>query len=117
MKFATPLVLATLAVGPAWAEHHESHDDHRDHDTMMEEMDHMDAVSGTGVVNAIDMAGRTVNLSHDPIPVLGMPAMTMDMAVGEDAHLHGLSPGTAVDFTLVKGPDGIYQIGTVTARE
>lgn len=93
---------------------------HGDHETMMDDMEHMDAidtVSGTGVVNAVNIDMRMVNLSHDPIPALGMPAMTMDMAVSDDVMLHGLNPGTSVDFTLVKGPDGIYQIGSVTARE
>jgi Cu/Ag efflux protein CusF len=109
-----------LWTGPALADHHGDESGgggHGDHDAMMEDMADMDGVRGTGVINSIDAAARTVNLSHDPIPVAGMPAMTMDMAVADGVMLHDISPGTAVDFTLVKGPDGIFQVGSVSQRE
>jgi Cu/Ag efflux protein CusF len=101
---------------PALADHH-GDSGHGDHDALMEDMADMDGVSGTGVINSVDAAARTVNLSHDPIPAAGMPAMTMDMAVADGVMLHDIAPGTAVDFTLVKGPDGIFQVRSVSQKE
>jgi len=107
-----------LLAGPVFADHHGEHSDgHGDHDAMMEDMAEMNGVAGTGVINSVDTAARTVNLSHDPIPVAGMPAMTMDMAVADGVMLHDLADGTPVDFTLVKGADGIFQIGALSPRK
>ena len=36
---------------------------------------------GTGTVNSVDPAQHKVNLSHNPIPEIGWPAMTMDFPV------------------------------------
>jgi Cu/Ag efflux protein CusF len=33
---------------------------------------------GAGTVNSVDLAQHKVNLSHNPIPEIGWPAMTMD---------------------------------------
>ena len=58
-------------------------------------------VSGTGTVRSIDAAKRVVNLSHDPIPAIGWPQMTMDFTVGPQVDLSTVKPGQAVEFTLV----------------
>jgi Cu/Ag efflux protein CusF len=68
------------------------------------------AVEGKGVVNAIDVDGRSVNLSHEPIPSIGWPSMTMDMQVVEGVDLSGIADGAPVRFTLGRGADGIYVI-------
>lgn len=67
-------------------------------------------VSGTGVINAIDAEEHSVNLSHEPIPAIGWPAMTMDFEVADDVDLSALEKGDAVAFTLERGADGIYTI-------
>jgi Cu/Ag efflux protein CusF len=69
--------------------------------------------SGTGTINAVDAARRTVNLSHEPIPGVGWPAMTMDVPVGPSVDLGAVRPGTRVTFTLRRGPDGLYRIDSV----
>ena len=56
--------------------------------------------TGTGTVNTVDAAARTVNLSHGPIAALGWPAMTMDFAVAPGVDLQSLTPGTRVDFRI-----------------
>jgi Cu/Ag efflux protein CusF len=74
------------------------------------------AISGTGVVNAVDPAKRTVNVTHEPIAALGWPAMTMDFAVPEGVDLSALKQGAQVAFTLSRGADGIYMIDGITTR-
>ena len=60
---------------------------------------------GIGTVNAIDAEAATVNLSHEPIPAIGWPAMRMDFAVGPDVALEGVETGEQVVFTLEKTGD------------
>lgn len=67
-----------------------------------------------GLIHAIAPDGSSVNLTHDPIPNVGWPAMTMDLGLSERATLDGVEVGSVVIFTLERGPDGIYQIGTIT---
>ncbi len=76
----------------------------------------VDVISGTGAVNAVDPAKRTVNVSHAPISALGWPNMTMDFAVAEDVDLTTLKPGDKIAFTLSRGADNIYMIDGITAQ-
>lgn len=71
--------------------------------------------SGTGTINAVDIEHRTVNISHDPIPAIGWPAMTMDMAVAPSVDLDAVAPGSQVTFSLSRGADGVYVIGSLSA--
>ncbi len=69
--------------------------------------DGIDAV-GTGVVHAVTEEGE-LSLSHDPIPALGWPAMTMDLPV------RGFDPTTApigepVELALAKAEGGLYAV-------
>ena len=70
-------------------------------------------VEAVGVIHGIDVDGRAVILSHDPIPAIGWPAMTMDLNVAPDADLTGIKPDMVVRFTLDRGPDGLYRIATI----
>lgn len=67
-------------------------------------------IAGKGVINAVDAPGRSVNLSHEPIPAIGWPSMTMDMKVADGIDLSKLKKGDAVTFQLDRGGDGIYMI-------
>lgn len=73
-----------------------------------------DHVHASGTVNSIDEAGRKINLSHGPIPQIGWPAMTMDFAVAPSVDLKAVAPGARVDFTLDKGPDGIFLVESLS---
>ena len=55
----------------------------------------------------------TVNVTHEPIPAIGWPAMTMDMALTPDADIDGISAGDAVVLMLIKGDDGMYAVRTM----
>ena len=57
-------------------------------------------VQATGTVNQVMPAANHINLSHQPIPELNWPVMTMDFQVAPGAIPEGLSEGQQVGFTL-----------------
>ena len=68
---------------------------------------HGGGAQASGVLNAVDPAHRTVNLSHGSIKALGWPAMTMDFPASPDVDLAKLKPGMRVEFTLVRASNGM----------
>jgi Cu/Ag efflux protein CusF len=96
---ATPVVLAQAS---------HSGMDHSNMPMTGEQMD--GAVHANAVVNSI--GGGTANVSHDPVPEIGWPAMTMDLPLLDGAQMSDdLTPGDSVILMLVKGDDGMYAIG------
>ncbi|HTI84559.1 MAG TPA: copper-binding protein [Acetobacteraceae bacterium] len=67
----------------------------------------------TGTVNAVDPAGRKINVSHQPIPAIGWPAMTMEFAVAPSVDLSRVKAGSRINFSIEKGQSGMYQIETI----
>jgi Cu/Ag efflux protein CusF len=67
----------------------------------------------TGTVNAVDPAAHKINLSHQPIPALGWPAMTMDFPVAPTVDLSRIKPGSRVNFSIEKDKSGMYQVQSV----
>ena len=64
-------------------------------------------------VATINGGGATdghVNVTHEPIPALGWPAMTMDLGVGPSVSPDALSAGRRLRIGLAKGEDGLYRI-------
>jgi Cu/Ag efflux protein CusF len=82
-------------------------------DMRMAHADHNDA-HGTGTVNSVDPTQHKVNLSHNPIPEIGWPAMTMDFPVASSIDLNGVKPGARVNFTIEQQPGGMYEIRAIT---
>lgn len=109
LSFAALILTAPLAVAQT---------DHStmDHSDMAMTQDAMDgAVHAQAVVNA--MGDGTVNVTHDPIPEIGWPTMTMDMPLAEDAQMMGdVAVGDTVTIMLIKGDDGMYAIGAIMAQ-
>jgi Cu(I)/Ag(I) efflux system periplasmic protein CusF len=68
---------------------------------------------GTGTVNSVDPAQHKVNLSHQPIPEIGWPAMTMEFPVAPSIDLKSIKPGTRVNFTIEPQPGGMYEIKAI----
>ncbi|MDR3213658.1 MAG: copper-binding protein [Azoarcus sp.] len=56
--------------------------------------------SGQGVVEKIDLDKQRLTLSHDPIPTLNWPGMTMPFNVADPALLKNLKVGDKVAFDL-----------------
>jgi Cu/Ag efflux protein CusF len=69
---------------------------------------------GTGTLNSVDPAQHKVNLSHNPIPEIGWPAMTMEFPVAPSIDLKAIKPGTRVNFTIEQQPGGMYEIRAIT---
>jgi len=66
-----------------------------------------------GVINAVDVASRTLNVMHEPIPALNWPAMTMDFPVAAGVNLTKLKPEAKVRFRLREGGDGRHAIEVI----
>jgi Cu(I)/Ag(I) efflux system membrane fusion protein len=70
-------------------------------------------VWGIGTINTVDTTSNLVNLSHDPIPEIGWPAMVMDMTVMPSVDLTNLTPNTNVSFALMVGQDNVYMVAKI----
>lgn len=53
---------------------------------------------------------RQLRITHEAIPALKWPGMTMAFKVAPGVSLEGLGPGAKVTFTLSKTPQGGYLI-------
>lgn len=73
---------------------------------------HNDA-HGTGTVNSVDPAQHKLNISHQPIPEIGWPAMTMEFPVALAVDLKAIKPSTRVNFTIEQQPGGMYEIKAI----
>lgn len=71
---------------------------------------HHDGAYGIGMLNAVDEAGGKVNISHDPIPELKWPEMTMDLPVTGNVDLSGFEKGDKVQFTVQQDDQKVYRI-------
>jgi len=73
--------------------------------------------SGTGVINSIDAAKKQINIKHDPMPELGWPEMTMDLAVTNKVDLTKIKSGDKVTFRVKLGRDKAYRITEIEAAK
>lgn len=87
-----------------------------DHSSMTMNEDVIEgSVHAQAVMNS--MGDGMVNVSHDPIPEIGWPAMTMDMPLMADAQMMGdVAVGDTVTIMLIKGEDGMYAIAAILAE-
>jgi len=89
-------------------QHHNNKAEIHEHGSMspMKEMGAM----GTGVLNKIMLDDKKINVTHEAIPDLNWPAMTMDLDVSEGVDLEALSPDDAIQFHIELGGDKVYRI-------
>ena len=82
-----------------------------DHSTMSHgEIKPGTEASGVGVVNIIDVDQKKINITHEPMPSLNWPKMTMELPVTKRVDLGGVKVGDKVDFTLKLGRDKQYRV-------
>ena len=74
------------------------------------EMEAGKPVMGVGTVKTVNAAEHKVNITHDPIPALNWPAMTMDFEVKEGVSVEDVHPGDRVHFGLEKSANNHYLI-------
>lgn len=72
---------------------------------MQENMPDSKTITGKGVLRELMPDERKINVSHEPIPALGWPDMTMDFRIDETVSLEGLQPGQAIEFDMVEKDD------------
>jgi len=73
-------------------------------------------VTGKGTIEAVKTAERKLNITHEPIPAIGWPTMTMDFRVGKDVDLGAVKSGDSIDFMLKKdNAAGDYVIETLSS--
>ncbi len=68
---------------------------------------------GVGVIHSVSKLNRMVNLTHEPIPELNWPEMTMDLAVAKDVDLNSVKTGEKVKFHLALGDDNVFRITSI----
>ena len=64
-----------------------------------------DLIAVKGVVNSIDPAKVTANITHGPIKEIGMPGMTMDFKLAPTVSLDALPIGTETGVLLSMNPE------------
>lgn len=74
-----------------------------------------DVASGKGTINKVNMDAGTVNISHEAIPAIQWPAMTMDIKAADKKILTGVKAGQTVTFGLTKDPKAGYMISHIEA--
>jgi len=70
-------------------------------------------VFGSGIVEAVDPAGRRIRISHGPIEALGWTAMTMEFDVLPGADLAAIRVGQNIHFSLSPSKAGDYVISDI----
>jgi len=103
MRITLAALALTLAPAPATL----APMNHGDHGAMSEGV-HVQGVYVRGVVNSL--GDGTANVTHEPMPEIGWPAMTMDLPRLDGAEVAGVGEGDDVTIMLEQGPDGMYGI-------
>ncbi len=70
--------------------------------------------AGVGTVNSVNAAERKLNLSHEPIPAIKWPSMTMDFPAASSVDLSQVKPGAKVRFNLIRGANGTYTVDSIS---
>ena len=92
-------------------DHKEMSQDHSDHGEMKAvAVEPGTEAAGIGVLNSIDAEKSSVNITHQPMPDLGWPKMTMDLHVTKHVDLSGFKAGDNIDFKLKLGRDKQYRV-------
>ncbi len=68
-----------------------------------------------GILEAINPDG-TLSITHDPIPALKWPSMTMDFALANPSLVSGIKSGSAISFEIVERDQGEWVITKLQAQ-
>lgn len=106
-------VAALLGLAFVWQAPAETHMSKHEVQSHKSQSSEGQAVIGEGVIHSVSPAERKVNLTHEPIPALNWPGMTMDLDVAEGVDLQQLDPGDNIQFYIELGEDKVYRITEV----
>lgn len=110
---STAVLMGLTFVPPALA----GNDTPAAHQHGAEASEHHGTVMGKGVVHSVDLKNRKINVSHEPIPSLKWPEMTMDLGVADGVNIGALQPEQNIHFHIVLGEDKIYRITKIMTPE
>ncbi len=80
-----------------------------------EAADDMRTMTVEGIINAIDAAARTANVTHGPLTAIGMPGMTMDFPLAEDLDPASIALGSG-EVTIGMNDGGMVLAGATSQR-
>lgn len=67
-------------------------------------------VKAGAVIHKVDAEKGMVNVTHDPVPALKWPQMTMDLPVTKRVDLSKVKAGDKVTITLKQGVDKQFRV-------
>ncbi|MEQ8823305.1 MAG: copper-binding protein [Filomicrobium sp.] len=115
---AIAAVTLALMVGPGLAEERMEmdHSHGHAHHGQMKAVDVKPGTeaAGVGTLNSVDTEKNMVNLTHEPMPELGWPVMTMDLPVTKRVDLGSVKVGERIDFKVKLGRDKKYRVIEMT---
>ena len=68
-----------------------------------------------GILEALNADG-TVSITHDPIPALKWPSMTMDFALANPSLVANVKAGSSIDFEIIERGEGEWVIIKLQAK-
>ncbi|MBI5889094.1 MAG: efflux RND transporter periplasmic adaptor subunit [Nitrosomonadales bacterium] len=68
-----------------------------------------------GILEAIN-GDSTVSITHEPIPALKWPGMTMDFALTNSSLVEGIKPGSKISFEIVERGEGEWVVTRMQAQ-
>lgn len=71
------------------------------------------AIKSVGILNSVMADHRMVNITHEAIPEIGWPTMTMNFEVGDGVDLSSLQKGAAIHFELTQGDGETFVVTAV----
>ena len=74
-----------------------------------------EVVFGTGIVDAIMASHGMIDLTHEPIPALDWPVMSMSFFALDGVSFGGLDVGDEVDFSLRQNAEGQWRIASISS--
>ncbi len=107
-------VAGSLSLVPALAT--EKKGSHAGHAQMKAVEGNKEAVA-VGVINSVDASSGKINVTHEPVPALGWPKMTMDLPVTRRVDLATIKPGSTVQFTLKQGRDKQFRVMAIEPKK
>lgn len=111
MKMLSAFLATSLLATPiAFADTNHSAMDHSNMGMTDAQMEA--AVHAKATINSI--GENSANVSHEPIPEIGWPAMTMDLTLAPGFKtMDGVSEGDSVTLMLIKSNNGMFEIGAI----
>jgi len=73
------------------------------------------AYKAVGILDAVDTAANSVTVTHEPIPALKWPSMTMDFDMAIHGLTRGMAPGTPIRFEFEQRGPGQFVITDIQA--